>query len=60
MVSTSARARLIVFNLSIRFRLVFDGAGNDDSVPNTNNDGTSPFGPIVWFISFMEIRSSEF
>lgn len=59
MVYILALARLIALNFSTWFRFVVDGAGNDGSVKNTSNDGTTPLCPAVSFVTFMAVRGFE-
>lgn len=43
----------------IWLRLDVVGARKESSVPNTSNDCTKPFHPMVSFIAFMEMRHFE-
>lgn len=46
-------------NLPIWLLSVVEDAGNYSDIPNTSNDCSSLFGPIVSFIALMTIQSFE-
>lgn len=58
-VPISAHARVSALNNSIWSRFVVESARSDGFVRNTNNDGTSTFGPMASFIGLIAMRSLE-
>lgn len=59
-VSFSALARLSVSKLCFRFKIVLFNAQNLRNTPNTNLEGTNPFGPIVSWIDLISMRIITF